>query len=154
MDLPSGDQKGNLPPSVPGSALTVPFSMERRNSICFPSITPANTRLLPSWEMAGAPPWSPSVRRVTSGGRLRLAWTTGPAVSRRLSRKFAARPAAMSTKAPSADTSTLFRNAFFGGGENAKASAEDCEIQLISCLMSAALCQRSSGIFARHFRMT
>src|ERR1700722_7685622 len=68
MDLPSGDQKGNLPPSVPGSGFAVALSKGRRNSSCFPSTIPAKTRLLPSREMAGAPAWSPSVTRVTLGG--------------------------------------------------------------------------------------
>ena len=82
MDFPSEDQKGNLPPSVPGSGFAVALSNGRTNSICFPSAIPANTRLLPSREMAGAPAWSPRVRRVTLGGIVSVARTVGAGVLR------------------------------------------------------------------------
>src|SRR5205807_10492357 len=69
MDLLSDDQNGNFPPSVPANGLAEALSNGRKKSICFCSETPTNTMLVPSGEIAGAPPMSPSVRSVRSEER-------------------------------------------------------------------------------------
>src|SRR5215472_5630651 len=152
MDLLSEDQKGNFPPSVPSNAFTAPLSIARTKSICFASEIPANTRLFPSGESTGAPAWSPNVTTVIFGGNVSVARTTGPAVMRRFAKYPTVEPVTAITAAPSTSAPACRQRAFLAGTDIAFISVELCEIHASSCLMSAALCQRSSGFFARHLR--
>ncbi len=149
MKRPSGDQNGRSAPSVPASGRAGPDSFSARTQSRFGSspLWAVKTRREPSGEISTGPAKiSVFTSSVPSGGRID-AWIAGAAGSPRF-RRSAASPAATSARAPA--TSQPARAPRPRGATRAStAGLEPSAIQR-SCLpTSPALCQRSSGSFAR-----
>jgi hypothetical protein len=148
----SADQKGNIAPSVPGSAWAVGPSKGRSQSRLRPS-SPLATNAIrwPSGERTGRP--YRTLKVVRDGGR-RVDWIVrggSRVASRQRETDSPARPAAAIDTAAQAMRSRLIRRARTGGPASPEPASR---IHVSSFSRSWALCQRSSGSLARQLATT
>ncbi len=149
MSCPSGDHIGYRAQSVPGRRR---ISRESRDRVQIEKVPPTSLKLRRTWRPFGARAIV-SAKICPGGGAIEKRTSSGGLAERRTAKIPAAPNRAASAAVAQAIRSRLRRRDVTATG-GATPAVEPSAIQRSSRRMSAALCQRSSGSFARQVRTT